>query len=117
MRIPIPMEYTIAVKAIHPATDFAVGLTFKIITPDMTIPTPMTSIPLTPEIKLASWAARLNCVSMYFGKNVYNPATGSKCKTDDAVRNIRMSLFNWRLMVLGKSVFYKWKLLVFYCAN
>lgn len=93
----------IAVKAIHAATDFAVGLNFKIMMPDMTIPTPMTNIPPIAAIRLASCAAKLNWVSIYLGRNVYRPATGSKCSTDEAVRNMRISLLNWRFIVLGKS--------------
>lgn len=103
MSAAIPAEYTMAVNAIQAATDRAVGLTFSITTPEMTIPMPITRMPPKPDIRLASWAGKWNWDSRYFGKNVYSPASGSKWSTDDAVRNISMSLLNWRLMVFGKS--------------
>lgn len=83
-----------AVNAIQAATDLAVGLNFNITTPDITIPMPITRMPPRPEIKLASWAGKWNWDSRYFGRNVYRPASGSKCRTEDAVRNIKMSLLS-----------------------
>lgn len=90
-------------NAIHAATDRAVGLNFNKTKPDTTIPMPITRIPPIPVIKFASWAGKWNCDSKYFGKNVYRPAIGSKCNTEDAVRNMRISFFKCRLIVFGKS--------------
>lgn len=116
-RICIPSEYSRAVKAIQAATDRAVGLNFSRANAENTIPMPMTRMPPMPVIRLASCAGKWNCDSRYLGMNVYKPAIGSKCNTDDAVRNIRISFFKWRLIVLGKSVvleYWKWRRRVFY---
>lgn len=93
-----------AVNAIQAATDRAVGFDLRITNPDINIPIPITIMPPIPEIKAASCVANLNCDSRYFGKKVYSPAIGSKCSTDDAVRNIKISFFNCRFMAFGKSL-------------
>lgn len=56
-----------------------------------------------PDIILAEGVGSLNWDSKYFGKKVYSPAIGRMCKTLLAVLNMRMSFFNKRFTVFGKS--------------
>lgn len=53
---------------------------------------------------LADGVGNLNWDSRYFGRKVYNPAIGKMCRTLLAVLNMRMSFFNKRFTVFGKSI-------------
>lgn len=103
IKTAMPNEYINAVNAIHAATDRADGLNFNKTIADATMPMPITRMPPNAVTKLASCVAKWNWDSRYLGRNVYRPAIGSRCNTEDAVRNIRMSFFKCFLIVFGKS--------------